>query len=469
MIVANFITERAAMGSTRTYEDFYKFLGAKPHKLGVITRLYPHLTASYLTESLKNIVYRDAKAKDKFTPIDSLYFEWNIDVNQITRPRLINFEGDGTFGSEIIMQFDTKWYDKFDTFVNESTRQQFLVLSNPIRKGDNAWEVVVRIIDSDIRTTLDAATQVGDVTHWIANAHPELHDEGHIKYQSNFEKARNYITTFRVDDSFSSLYALHEDQFVKIAEGKGEMKESYYKMDKKEKVLLDNFLTARNQGLLFNKSNIDLNGRANIQDPATNRPVPIGEGIIPQVERYADKYGYTKMTREVFNTVLRTMNKKSEKSTGNHYLFILNDKAWEDIQYALGDMLIHAKADASYLYSKASNGYVKVGTTFNAYEFAGNHIEFRVDKTFSLEFGDEKGYALCLDLTGDLTSGHAPIEMFTLKGKDIVTNKFVGVGGLNGGDSGEVSSPVAGSRLIIHGYAGIGVFAPHKSFILREL
>jgi hypothetical protein len=123
MIVANFITERAAMGSTRTYEDFYKFLGAKPHKLGVITRLYPHLTASYLTESLKNIVYRDAKAKDKFTPIDSLYFEWNIDVNQITRPRLINFEGDGTFGSEIIMQFDTKWYDKFDTFVNESTRQ----------------------------------------------------------------------------------------------------------------------------------------------------------------------------------------------------------------------------------------------------------------------------------------------------------------------------------------------------------
>jgi hypothetical protein len=59
--------------------------------------------------------------------------------------------------------------------------------------------------------------------------------------------------------------------------------------------------------------------------------------------------------------------------------------------------------------------------------------------------------------------------MFSLKGKDIVTNKLVGVGGLNGGDNGEVATPVAGSRLIIHGYAGVGVFAPHKSFILREV
>lgn len=27
MIVANFVTNRATMGDTRTYEDFYKFLG----------------------------------------------------------------------------------------------------------------------------------------------------------------------------------------------------------------------------------------------------------------------------------------------------------------------------------------------------------------------------------------------------------------------------------------------------------
>jgi len=57
MIVANFVTNRATMGDTRTYEDFYKFLGTKPYKLGVVSRLYPELTATYLTESLRNIFY----------------------------------------------------------------------------------------------------------------------------------------------------------------------------------------------------------------------------------------------------------------------------------------------------------------------------------------------------------------------------------------------------------------------------
>lgn len=44
----------------------------------------------------------------------------------------------------------------------------------------------------------------------------------------------------------------------------------------------------------------------------------------------------------------------------------------------------------------------------------------------------------------------------------------MGVGGLSGTESGVVSSPVAGSKLIMMGYAGIGVFAPYRSFILRQ-
>ena len=70
---------------------------------------------------------------------------------------------------------------------------------------------------------------------------------------------RNYITTHRVDDSYSALYAAHENTFISIAEGKdqGNLTETIYKMDKKEKVLLDNFLYVRNNGLLFNKCNVD--------------------------------------------------------------------------------------------------------------------------------------------------------------------------------------------------------------------
>ena len=38
MIVANFVTNRATMGDTRTYEDFYKFLGTTPSLVGLVPR-----------------------------------------------------------------------------------------------------------------------------------------------------------------------------------------------------------------------------------------------------------------------------------------------------------------------------------------------------------------------------------------------------------------------------------------------
>lgn len=41
-----------------------------------------------------------------------------------------------------------------------------------------------------------------------------------------------------------------------------------------------------------------------------------------------------------------------------------------------------------------------------------------------------------------------------------ITNKYPGVGGLDGLSSGVVSSPVAASKLIDWGYSGVGVFNP---------
>lgn len=130
--------------------------------------------------------------------------------------------------------------------------QQFIVVSRPIRKADNYWVVTCRLIDNNYKSEIDLTDyQVGDTTRFQSNAVPELHEEGHVKYQSNIERHRNYITTHRVDDSYSALYAAHEDQFIKVAEGKdqGSLTETIYKMDKKEKVLLDNFLYVRNNGL----------------------------------------------------------------------------------------------------------------------------------------------------------------------------------------------------------------------------
>lgn len=62
--------------------------------------------------------------------------------------------------------------------------------------------------------------------------------------------------------------------FVKVGEGEGngKLKETMYRMDKVENNLLKNFLFVRNNGLLFNKTNVDKNGKATIYDPDTGRP-----------------------------------------------------------------------------------------------------------------------------------------------------------------------------------------------------
>lgn len=81
-----------------------------------------------------------------------------------------------------------------------------------------------------------------------------------------------------------------------------------------------------------------------------------------------------------------------------------------------------------------------------------NTISFKVDRTFSREYGADKGFGMMIDLTADKTSGTPAIEMFTLKGADFIQNRVVGVGGIDGLSSGTVSSPVAASKVIVHGY-----------------
>lgn len=276
MIVANFVSNPPAMGSTRTYEDFYKFLGTKPTRLGIVSRMYPHLTASYLTESLRNIFYMDTKSNTKYRSIDSLYFEWECETNYIKRVEFADVPvGDGANGTTIIMAFKENYYQKYDIFKIDKSMQQCYVVSRPVRKADNYWEVEVRLIDNDYSSVLDIeACQIGDTTRFQSNAMPEAHEEGYVKYQSNIEKHRNYITTHRCDDSYTSLFKAMENSFISVGqgEGNGKMKETIYKMDTVEKNLLQNFLEVRNQGLLFNRTNVDKNGKTTIVDPDTGRP-----------------------------------------------------------------------------------------------------------------------------------------------------------------------------------------------------
>lgn len=180
MLVANFTTQVPTMGNTRTYEDFYKFLGVKPERLGVVARLYPQNTAEYLTTSLKNIFYNNAKGGNKFQRLNSLMYEYEIETNQIKRIEFAAVPTEtGENGSEITMAFKENYYQKYDIFMIEDSRQQCFVVSRPVRRADDYWEVQVRLIDDDYSSILDTdACQIGMLTRFQSVAMPEMHEEG---------------------------------------------------------------------------------------------------------------------------------------------------------------------------------------------------------------------------------------------------------------------------------------------------
>lgn len=58
-------------------------------------------------------------------------------------------------GSEITMAFRENYYQKYDIFRIDKTLQQCQVVSRPIRRNDNYWEVQVRLIDNNYDSLLD--------------------------------------------------------------------------------------------------------------------------------------------------------------------------------------------------------------------------------------------------------------------------------------------------------------------------
>ena len=75
-----------------------------------------------------------------------------------------------------------------------------------------------------------------------------------------------------------------------------------------------------------------------------------------------------------------------------------------------------------------------------------NKIVFTLDRSLDLEFS-KKAYGLLVDLTAD-SNGQPGVMLFSFKGGDLIHNVIRGVGGKTGLESGEVSSPVAGAKIV---------------------
>jgi hypothetical protein len=342
-------------------------------------------------------------------------------------------------------------------------------MAAPIRKADNFWEYTVRLIDNSYTSVLDATScQIGMDTRFITNYKTEYHSEGFTKFQSNIERHRNWITEHRVDLNYSARYAALEDVFVKVSknENGGDYKEAIFKMSGGNKLLLDNFMEAKNNGMLLQKGTMDANGKSTIID-AQGRPVIAGDGAIPQLNRFAGMYNYAKLSVAVFNKAMTTLAQKAEKPQGNTFMFICNELCYAQVQIVLAEYLNQFKIIAPVIYSQSAKGEVEVGTEYVGYNFLGNKVLFKVDRALSREY-PTKGYAILVDVTSDAANGGSPIQMFTLEGCEFTHNTISGVGGLDGKTSGSVSSPVAGSKMVNSGYAGIGVFTPYRSYIMLE-
>lgn len=464
MRITGFTTVRPNMADTRTYEDFMKFLNVKPARLGLVSTLYDQYTITHLTEALQNI-YTKGKAKNGFKDIDSFVVEWNIAVNRIKRVPILRVEGDGCNGADILFYFPENYYQKYDTFIIEKTRDLIIVMNRPQRLRDNEFLVVGKINDSDYTSAIDPSALAGEMTRFVTNYMPELHEEGYTKYQSNTEKHRTFIATHRNDVDLSAMYKPLEDVFIQIGEGKdGGKDDPVFTLKKAEEQVIENYLEARDMALVWGKANVDKDGKPKIYEAETGRPIISSDGLIAQLERFATKFVFSKLTVAYFQKALATLVAKSIKPTGNTYMFLVNTRLWNEVNTVLDRWLTEHKTDGAVLYSKAANGYVDLGATYHSYEFAGNKVVFKVERTFDVEF-PTRNYGIMVDLTEDGISNKPAMEMLTFKGGQFIHNWIIGVGGKSGLDSGEVSSRVAGSHIVAWGYAGLAMYNPYRSVI----
>lgn len=468
----SFTTVRQNMSGPRLYHDFSKFLGENPYRMGIVSQLYPRYTMSFLTEGLGNI-HHLPKQGDNFQKINSMCFEWQIDIQD---PKLVPLSATpddkaGAYGAEFTLFFHERYYEKYDTLQIIPTKQQLVVLHEPLAKAADLWEYSVRIIDSSLEDSIDSSVvKEGTETRWIGTVMPELNEIGYTKYQSNIMKARNWLKEIRHDLSWSARFARMEETFVKIAngEGAGDYKEVIFKMPKVQKALLDTFMEDRNNSMLLDKTTMDKDGKCTLIDPSTGRPLIQGDGLITQINRYANMFAYSKLSIDLFNDVLLAMTEKSEDAQGNTYMFIANERCYRDVQVVLAEHLANFHAVDAKVYSETEGKKLKIGAEYAAYSFMGNEIIFKIDRALSQEYND-RGYAIMIDLSADKASGKPAIQGFTLEGKGQYNlNQIAGVGGLDGSTDGIVSSPVAGSKYVITGYCGIAAFCPYRSAVLIQ-
>lgn len=467
MRIADYTTEIQNLSDTRTIQNFGALLGTKPHKMGQVASLYPYLTFSYLTSALQNI-YTHSKAS-KFTAVKAMAVEWQINVNFLKKVYVAeNCTDTGLNKGQIRLILEEKYFDPGETVVLEN-RQMLYLTAAPRKLGARRFEHIFTLVGNDLSKTVDLRfLQKGRYLRYRSNYYGEASERGYVKYTSNVEIHRNYISRHRASSSKSGDYAVMEHTF--IADGKSkDGKDLYFKLDPAEKQALDHLMFSRENNMLFGKNNFDQNGKCLDQDEQ-GRDVPMGDGVVTSMETYGEKFPYSIFDISLFEDIISNMRTKSDEPLGNTYTFMVNERLYDQIQKALKNDLRFNNPTAAYYFSlgaakKGMNPEVKVGANFVQYEFAGNRVTFTVNRALSIEHPD-KGYGIMVD-TG-VTSGTPNIAMFTLEGREMISGTLNGMGGQDGRTSGPIATSTDGSGYHLLSYSCGVVFNPYKTAIIEE-
>lgn len=109
----------------------------------------------------------------------------------------------------------------------------------------------------------------------------------------------------------------------------------------------------------------------------------IGDGVIPQIERYAYVISFDTFLTAHMKEAIKFMISKTDNLTGNDFVVICNSLLWAQINDNLMNEIAKWQPTACLMYSKVSGikknvgesiEGVKVGNTFTSYEYAGKVV-----------------------------------------------------------------------------------------------
>ena len=455
------------VNTTRTRQHFGTLLGEKPHIMGQVVRMYPRLTISNLTEGLRN-VYTNKKSEGGFTPINSMAVQWTIDVNYIKKVKIV---ADATVKAGVFpVNLAEKYYSKNETFALENN-SQLIVVAPPKMITSNNWEYQVQLVGNNPGATANTdMLKKGKMTRYRSNYHPELSVRGYVKYQFNTETHRNFLSKHRSSDVQSAEYSAAQDYYIERGKKKvgGKTEYEYFQLQKLEKDVLESYLWSRENHLLFGESNFDSNGKCMMQDE-NGQDIPIGDGVIKQIERYCEKLSYAVLTTRWIEDAMAAMREKSPNSIGNTYAFVVNERLYDQLGRVLReDLRFIGKGNDAHYWTNKDGKKIKVGAHYDSYTFQGNTVVFMVDKILSDEY-PSSGYGFCINAGVDQTNSTSGISMFTLEGREMLSGKLRGMGGFSGKENGvDLATSVDGSEYHLLGYSGAVVFNPYNAVIIRE-